>query len=80
MTETQRSAPPQDTDTRRSRRSERLLDVYQTLIWVYGGFLLGILSYSWRVGDDIVFWPWSSAFLALIVGFVVWRRRRAASA
>jgi hypothetical protein len=79
MTDTRSSAPPEVTGTRRSRRSGRLFEFYQTLVWVYGGFLLGILSYAWWAGnDDLVFWPWSLVFLLLLTGLILWQRRRRA--
>lgn len=57
------------------RGSEVAFGFYRALIWVYGGFLLGLLTYALRVGDEIVFWPWSSVFILLLVGLAVWRHR-----
>jgi hypothetical protein len=61
----------------RQRASDRAFRLYRGLILVYAGFLLGILGHAgWTGDDDLVFWPWSSAFLLMLIGFVVWQRRR----
>ena len=78
MTDTRSWTPPHSTLGRR-RWSEKAFELYRMLIWVYGGFLLGILSYAYGAGDDIVFWPWSSAFVLLLIGLAVWHRRRSAT-
>ena len=57
--------------------SDRAFGFFRGLVLVYGGFLLGILTHAWWVGDaDLVFWPWSAVFLVLLIGLVVWQRRR----
>ena len=48
------------------------------MIWVYGGFLAGLLTHAWWSGDDdLVFWPWSLAFLVMLAGWLVLRRSAA---
>ena len=56
--------------------TQRALEVLRLVIWVYGGFLLGFLTHAWWSGDDdLVFWPWSLAFVALLAGWLVLQRR-----
>ena len=44
----------------------------QTMIGIYGGFLVGLLTHAWWSGDDdLVFWPWSLAFLLMLAGWLV---------
>ena len=58
--------------------AQRARRVPQLAIWVYGGFLAGLLTHAWSGDDDnLVFWPWSLAFVALLVGWLVLQRREA---
>lgn len=78
MTDTRTGAGP-ETSVSRRRSVDRAFDLYRSLVWAYGGFLIGILSYSWWAGDQLVFWPWSAVFLGLLIGLVAWQRRRSAT-
>ena len=78
MAETQGVASAQADGLRGRSGTRRALEVLRLVIWVYGGFLLGFLTHAWWSGDDdLVFWPWSLAFVALLAGWLVLQRREA---
>ena len=78
MTETQSVASARADGLRGRSGTQRALEVLRSVIWVYGGFLLGFLTHAWWSGDDdLVFWPWSLAFVALLAGWLVLQRREA---
>ncbi len=78
MAETQGVASAQADRLRGRSGTRRALEVLRLVIWVYGGFLLGVLTHAWWSGDDdLVFWPWSLAFVALLAGWLVLQRREA---
>lgn len=80
MTDTQNRTAREGSPVRRRRTIDRLLDAYRSVVAVYTGFLLGILSYAgWRGDDDLVFWPWSLVFLLLIAGLIICQRRWSAA-
>jgi hypothetical protein len=55
---------------------QRAAGILQVAIWIYGGFILGILTHAWWSGDDgLVFWPWSLSFVAMLAGWLVLQRR-----
>lgn len=58
------------------RGTQRWVRILQQLIVVSGSFLAGVLTHAWWSGDDdLVFWPWSSAFVLLLVTWLVVQRR-----
>lgn len=78
MAETQGVASAQAEGLRGRSGRQRALEVLRFVIWVYGGYLLGFLTHAWWSGDDdLVFWPWSLAYVALLAGWVVLQRRGA---
>ena len=78
MTETRSMATAEAEGVRGRSGTQRALRVLQLRIWVYGGFLLGFLTHAWSSGDgDVVFWPWSLAFVIMLASWLVLQRRAA---
>lgn len=78
MTETQSAASAEADGVARRSGSQRALGVLQQMIGIYGGFLVGLLTHAWWSGDDdLVFWPWSLAFLVMLTGWLVLQRKAA---
>jgi hypothetical protein len=78
VTETQSVASAEADGVRGRSGAQWALRVLVPMIWVYGGFLVGLLTHAWWSGDDdLVFWPWSLAFLVMLAVWLVLRRRAA---
>lgn len=78
MTETQSADSARADGVRGRSGTQRALRVLQPMIWIYGGFLAGILTHAWwSDDDDLVFWPWSLTFLVMLTGWLVLQRKAA---
>lgn len=63
----------------RNHRSDRMFDLYRTSVYLYGAFILGVLSCALWLGADSVLAaciPFSATFVILIGGLITWRGRR----
>lgn len=81
MTEIQRAASTEVGGRHDRPGTRRLVRILQELIVVYGSFLAGVLAHAWWSGDDdLVFWPWSLAFVLLLMTWLIVQRRASRSA
>jgi hypothetical protein len=80
MTDTQRWARREGEIADGRKAASRAFDIYRALFQLYTGFVLGLLAHAGWTGDDLVFWPWSLAFLVMLTALVVWQRRRSGDA
>ncbi len=80
MTETQRAASAKVGGRHERSGTQRLVRILQQLIVVYASFLAGVVTHAWWSDDELVFWPWSLAFVLLLVTWLVVQRRASRSA
>lgn len=59
-------------------RSDRLFDMCQAAVYLYGAFVLGVIACAlWRGAEGVVTAcvPFSAIFVVLVGGLITWRQR-----